>query len=348
MRLDLATRTLFTEFQESVFARTALSREIKGMSTFVHKKVKGSKYWYAQKFVQGTYQQQYFGPSNPKNDAHVAKSKKEYREKKDLLKKLAEKEARQAAMLKRGGLLSVDKRVASVLTRLSDARLIDGNGTLIGTLAFIAYSGILGASFEKMTSKTNDIDIVRDERVNIAVSGTIDISELLDSGGLHFRGVPGLTHGYPPTSFISKDGIRIDVLTPLRGRPKSISVVKGIKGAAAVPLPFLDFLIAASIRTVLIGPSGGIPVQVPEPSRFAIHKLIVTMRRPVTESAKKRKDIAQAEQMIKILADEEPKELQQAWKTAYGSSKKWAKLLTESKKLLTSETRNVIESLTRP
>lgn len=345
MRLDLATRTLFTEFQESVFARTALSREMKGMSTFVHKTVKGIKYWYAQKFVQGKYQQQYSGPANPKNDAHVEKSRKEYREKKELLKKLVEKEARQAAMLKRGGLLSVDRRVATVLTRLSDARLIDGNGTLIGTLAFIAYSGILGAAFEKMTWKTNDIDIVRDESVNVAVTGTVDIPELLGGGGLRFRGVPGLAHGYPPVSFISEDGIRIDILVPLRGRPKSVSAVKGIKGAAATPLPFLDFLIASSIRTVLIGPSGGIPVQVPEPARFAIHKLIVSMRRPVTESAKKRKDIAQAERLIEILSEEEPKELEQAWEIACKGSKKLAKLLAESKKLLTDQTKNILENL---
>jgi len=343
MRLDLATRTLFMEFQESVFARSQLSREMKGMSTFVHKTVKGIKYWYAQKFSEGQYQQQYFGPSNQKNDAHVAKARKEFHQKKELLKQLVEREVRQASMLKRGGLLSADKRVAIVLARLSDAGLIDGNGTLVGTHAFIAYSGVLGALFEKMTSKTNDIDIVSDNSIKIAPSGSVDISTLL--AGLEFRGVPGLAHGYPPASFVSKDGLRVDLLVPLRGRPKNVSLVKGIKGAVAVPLPFLDFLIASPVRTVLIGPSGGIPVQIPNPSRFAVHKLIIASRRPVSELAKKRKDIAQAAQLIEVLFEEEPTGLKQAWKLACETGKKWAKLLTESAKLLPHETQDKIRNL---
>ncbi len=345
MRLDLATRTLFTEFQESVFARTALSREIKGMSTFVHKRVKGGKYWYSQRFVQGRYEQHYFGPSNPKNDAHVASFKREYSEKKELLKELAEKEARQAAMLKRGGIPAIDKRVASVLTRLSEAGLIDGKGTLIGTIAFTAYSGLLGAMFEKIATRTNDIDIVQGADIKITTTDVVDMKDLLAATGLGFRGVPGLVHGYPSTSFISKDGIRIDLLTPLRGRPKRISQIRGIKGAAAIPLPFIDLLIESPIRTILIGPSGGIPVQVPEPSRFAIHKLIVAMRRPVTESAKKRKDIIQAEQLIRVLAEEEPKEFARLWKKTCQGSKKLSKLLSESRKLLSRDIDDIIEGL---
>ncbi len=35
MRLDLATRTLYGEFQEGVFARTALEREVRSQGTYV-------------------------------------------------------------------------------------------------------------------------------------------------------------------------------------------------------------------------------------------------------------------------------------------------------------------------
>ncbi len=45
-------------------------------------------------------------------------------------------------------------------------------------------------------------------------------------------------------------------------------------GAAAIPLRFLDYLIHEPIRAVLLH-GAGVPVLVPSPERYAIHKLIV-------------------------------------------------------------------------
>ncbi|MCK4858824.1 MAG: hypothetical protein KAT58_12695 [candidate division Zixibacteria bacterium] len=344
MRLDLAIRTLFAEFQESVFARAALARELKQSNTYVRKKVKGKVYWYLQRYEDGQYKQQYFGPSNIKNDSLVEKARRESRKNKSFLKQLGDRETRQAAMLRKGGLPGMDKRVATVLLNLSDARLINEGGVLVGTLALNAYAGILGALFEKTTLKTNDIDVAYDSSLEIALGGSIDVQAILNKSSATFRGVPGFKMGELPAAFISSDGIRVDFVVPQRGRPRGVVPIRGLAGIAGVSLPFLDFLIESPIRTVLIAPNGGIPVQVPDPSRYAVHKLIVASRRSVVESAKRKKDLVQASQLIEVLADEYPSELIARYKEASKRGTKWMRLLKKAVSELPSNIQELLLS----
>jgi hypothetical protein len=66
-------------------------------------------------------------------------------------------------------------------------------------------------------------------------------------------------------------------------------------GASADPLHFLDFLIRDPVRKMLLHRSG-VPVVVPDPSRYAVHKLIVASRRHTDGQGlvKRNKDIRQA------------------------------------------------------
>ena len=74
-------------------------------------------------------------------------------------------------------------------------------------------------------------------------------------------------------------------------------------GASAQPLRFLDYLIHEPIRAVLLHKSG-VPVLVPAPERFAIHKLIVASRRnnDADGHAKRDKDVAQSGLLVEALA----------------------------------------------
>lgn len=47
-------------------------------------------------------------------------------------------------------------------------------------------------------------------------------------------------------------------------------------------------------------------VNVPDPARFAVHKLVVSQRRPTTFAAKSAKDIDQARQLLEVLLDIRP------------------------------------------
>jgi hypothetical protein len=334
MRLDLSTKTLFAEFQEGVFARAALADEIREARTFVRKRVKGSVYWYRQRYEKGQYKQDYFGPSNEKNDAFVERHRKELRSKKQHLKQMVDREARLGAMLRRGGLPTLDKRVATVFTQLLCAGLVDAGGILVGTFAYMAYAGMMGVLFEKRTLKTNDIDIARDESVEVAIDPPIDLKHALSQSGMQFREVPAFDTKALPSSLVSAEGIRIDVLTPQRGRAKGVVPIRGIRDVGALEMPLLDFLIESPVRTVLLTPTGGIPLRVPDPARFVVHKLIVASRRPASESAKSAKDIEQAAQLIEVLSEERPAELKAAMRTAKRRGKKWSKYLETSLKRL--------------
>ncbi len=281
---DIAIRTLFAEFQEAVFKRFALEKEAGGGWTFISKQIKGKKYWYQQCYVDGKPTQKYYLPSTPENDKAVLKKREESSEKNALMKKLLVDEQKRSAMLKRGGVPGLDHLTSSVVSALSENFLAYKGGVLVGSHAFQTYSGMFGATFEKSSLRTLDIDIACENSI--------------------------MTYA-----------------VPLRGKPRGIVRIKNMVDVAAVPLRFLDFLIKEPVDSVLIGVRGGIPVTVPHPARYAIHKLIINSQRPVTESAKSAKDIMQAEQMILICAKEQPYELKSAFNEAAKQGPKWKRYI---------------------
>jgi hypothetical protein len=329
--LDIAVRTLFAEFQEAAFARLALENGLYGQGTYVKKQVKGKIYWYMQRYVDGVATQKYFSPSSPKTDQQILNIRNEQTRQRRFLRKMNQDEGRKAAMLRRGGLPSLDSLSSSIISSCSEI------GIIVGSHAFSAYSGMLGVLFESASLKTMDIDIACDKTIEATIAKPVDVLQLLKSCSEEFREIPQLLHRYPPHSFVGPDGIRVDIVTPLRGKPKGSIRIKNILNAAAEPLRFLDFLIYDPVRAVLIGPKGGIPVTVPDPSRFAIHKLIVSSRRSATETAKRAKDIFQARQLMEACLHECPVELSAAYEDAIGRGKNWKKAVDQGTESLPAD-----------
>jgi len=52
---------------------------------------------------------------------------------------------------------------------------------------------------------------------------------------------------------------------------------------------------------------------VPDPARFALHKLWISTRRPVHEQTKARKDLRQAGDLLELLLEDRPGDVQAAW-----------------------------------
>jgi hypothetical protein len=73
-------------------------------------------------------------------------------------------------------------------------------------------------------------------------------------------------------------------------------------GAAAEPLRFLDFLIRDPVRSILLH-NAGVSVVVPDPARYAVHKLMVAGRRQndAGGKAKSEKDLRQAAILFEVL-----------------------------------------------
>ena len=94
--------------------------------------------------------------------------------------------------------------------------------------------------------------------------------------------------------------------------------------AAAEPLRFLDFLIEDPISAVMIA---GTPclVRVPQPSRYALHKLIVSQERDATAADKKKKDLKQARALFSLLREDRPGDIQIAWEALSARGRGWVK-----------------------
>jgi hypothetical protein len=202
--------------------------------------------------------------------------------------------ARLCGMLAAGGAATESAPAVRALSLLAQAGVFRMGGILVGTQAFSAYGNMLGVRFEQQALRTQDIDIAQDRSIGIALS--VETAPLKPSTSFKVRG---------------RD-LRVDFLTPLLGRDSEEPVFLPALGVAAHPLRFLDYLIESPAQAVIVG-FDGILVNVPDPARFALHKLLISQRRPVSEQTKAAKDLRQARALIELLLLDRPGDLPVAW-----------------------------------
>ncbi len=196
---------------------------------------------------------------------------------------------------------------------LKTIELLDALGTfsqqqcvLIGSHAFSAIGNSLGVTWDAGTSETKDIDIGR--MLKLAGSKPIKVSERLIKVG--FRAVPQLNHKHTPTNFKHQNGMKIDFLTPLIGKPEQKPSQLLGTDIFAEPLRFLDYLIKDPQQAAVIT-RNGVLVYVPQAARYALHKCIIYQYR--SDLDKKEKDLLQAEALLLVLEDSMPHLIKAAW-----------------------------------
>jgi hypothetical protein len=130
------------------------------------------------------------------------------------------------------------------------------------------------------------------------------------------------------TAFQNASRYRVELLTSNRGSEDyqdQPATMPALGGAAADPMRFLDFLLREPVRAILLHKSG-ISVIVPDPARYAVHKLIVATRRQNDDNGlqKSEKDIRQAELLIEALGDtRRASDVALAWVEAYRRGYQW-------------------------
>jgi hypothetical protein len=198
----------------------------------------------------------------------------------------------------------------------------------VGTVAYQTYPAMLAITLPNPSLQTDDIDIAQFEDVSVAAADqTRSVLDILKEADDTFRAVP-TTHGGRVTSYVAKDGLRVEFLTPNRGpetdAPRSLPALQ----TDAQPLRFLDFLIYEPEQAVVLhGP--GILVLVPSPQRYAVHKLIISRRRR-GGNIKRDKDVQQAQALLNALCQKRPYELGEVWNEAFERGPHWRQALTES------------------
>ena len=97
-------------------------------------------------------------------------------------------------------------------------------------------------------------------------------------------------------------------------------------------LRYLDFLLYQEVNSVALH-GAGIPINVPDPTRYALHKLIVSQLRrhdDAQSQAKSRKDLDQAAALITILSKARPDDLQDLWEELCDRGPSWRVKATRS------------------
>jgi len=151
-----------------------------------------------------------------------------------------------------------------------------------------------------------------------------DVPAAIESLRMGFFPVPTLSLREPSTSYaIRGKRLRVDLLTPARRGGTAPVFIRRLN-AAATPLKYLDYLIEEPIHAAMLAGSPCL-VKVPQPARFALHKLIVSRERDPTVAAKKKQDILQANRLLALLREDRPGEIRLAWEAMAKRGSIWVK-----------------------
>jgi hypothetical protein len=298
--IDLMYQTMLAELgQRSMDA--AWTADFPPEGRFVTAAVKGKRYWYFDMPDEtGGKKRRYVGPVE---DREISKRVEFFKREKDDFRA---RRRMVSSLTREGGMIAPDVTSGDIVEALAAGGLFRLRSVLIGTLAFQTYAGILGVRLPAAALLTGDADIAQDYAISREVEDCLPpIVELLRSVDATFRPVPHRSGSATSSAFQNDGGYRVEFLTSNRGSDDYVdqpAQMPALGGASADPLRFLDFLIRDPMRTMLLHKSG-IPVTVPDPSRYAVHKLIVASRRRNDgQSAIKRdKDIRQSALLFEAL-----------------------------------------------
>ena len=197
---------------------------------------------------------------------------------------------------------------------------------------------MLCVQWERFAARTKDVDIAQEQAIAVASPPVdMDVGETLIRADKGVLPVPALDSGQPSTRFsLRNQDLTVSLLTPLRGRPSSEPVMLKGLNAAAEPVRYLDYLIEDSQPAAV--PAGtGLLIRIPSPARFALHKLVVSQRRPAAFAVKGRKDLAQAAAVLDVLKDLRPGDIDLAGDAAVRMGDKFVKQMLTATNLIDEE-----------
>lgn len=177
--------------------------------------------------------------------------------------------------------------------------------------------------------KTGNIDIAQFERLSLTLRDSVSDPLAQAFSELDFTPVPTLDGKTVWRWRQSRSNMQIEFLTPSFRPEEDIRDLPAL-GVSAQSQHDLDYLIAEPIKAAAPYRSG-ILIQIPRPERFAIHKRILAdRRRGGPDQLKSRKDRAQAEFPIRILTEDRPEDLRDAWEDARSRGPHWQARLDAS------------------
>ncbi len=335
-RLPLAVQTAYSDLLDRLQEDAVL--ELNG--TPVLRERNGRKYWYIVQRLAGHTDEKYLGPNTDEVKARVER----VQEIKAGLKLREKQRGKLTRMCREGGVPPVDAQTGKVLLALSKAGLFRLRGVIVGSHAFRCYPGLLGTQILEAHAATEDIDVAAFRSISVALDDHLDpaLEDTLRQIG-PFVARPNL-HNQPTAWRDHGGGTMVELLAPNEGPERGEPMELPALGAYGTPLRFLDYLIHEPAQAAVLYRSG-VLVNVPQPARYAIHKLIVATRRSATARQKSAKDIQQSAALIRILAEDRPDELVEAYHEAYGRGPSWKSHIQKGLLRLPEDARRALDDV---
>ena len=288
-------------------------------SVYVQKN-KGEKYLYVKYRVGKGRRDEFIGPANDpdaqRRAADIRNVQNQSKDRRTLVKTLTS-----------AGVPAPTRTLSYLLDAISDAGLFS-DAVLVGTAAYICFSPITGVILPSASLMTQDVDLATTSLALGDDTGTKSMLDILKRADPTFRPIPALKKAAPSSSFRADNGFVVDLLTPAKRRSDENPMPLANLQAGAVPLQYLDWLIETPVKAIALY-GIGIPVKVPEPARYAAHKLIVAQKRSGSERSKRAKDLLQAKALLQALMETDPYRLQDVVKDAFAQGTRGWKLPME-------------------
>ncbi len=311
--LSNTTSLLYSELLQQLIDTVSI---LDKKGSFVSKTIGDTKYWYLQSSILGRKCQTYLGKDAPKLADEIKRVKKRWDEAKPLVQRRSEL----VAMLRQGGAAVPTRGEAKVLDVLNTMGVFENGGVLVGSQAFATYGNMLGLKWPNESTRTSDSDIA-DDAIRVGVPANSQPDPRLIGTDLEFIQILDLKNRVLPSFRIKDLDLTVEFLTPLIG-PKRQPVLMKNLNMNATGLRFLEYLLHDTEPAAIIAKSG-ILVHVPNPARFAIHKLVVAQRRGAFQQLKSRKDIQQSSLLLDELMEHRPGDLVLAHEAALKMPKKF-------------------------
>lgn len=280
--------------------------------TLITKVVKGGKYLYAQgRLSDGSQRQVYLGPLD---DRGKALKERFQQARKDSASEIAAMEM-SAKALRAAGMASLDPVEWRVIAALAAEGVFRVGGVLIGTIAYRCISGLLGAKLSSASAFTADVDLAG-KTIPIAVHDEVASPQTaLERLEMGFSPMNEFNPAYYGTRLKAGEGeFKVEFLTPLIGKD-------------------LDYLIENPVPAVALGRKP-VLVKIPQPARYAVHKLIVSRERKPSQRLKAQKDLQQSHELQQTLRQLDPEALDEAFDAARSKGPGWKKRVDDGQKAI--------------
>lgn len=346
-RLPIPIQTLYAELVDRAWTGSIAELMAAGGTPYT-REVNGRNYWYWKPPSEGGQSRaRYLGLDSED-------LRKRIQEDRDLAA-IKKERANLVRALRAARMPAPDGLTGNILAALAGAGAFRLRAVLIGSVAFQTYLPLLGVRMPSLLTSTGDVDIGQFHSVTLGVDDEIDADFLtvLRKVDPRFQSISSAMDTRKVMRYAIRVGeqeiFSVDVLCPFRGPVRDgVTELRSLRAGAQV-IKHLDFLLYREVNAVVLhGP--GIPVNVPAPERYAVHKLLVSEMRIDTprSQAKAIKDHGQADALIRVLATDRPHELEEAWKEMRDRGPRWRLKADRAVMRLPADTRAIMEGMTGP